>query len=226
MGNAMVAVPDGGMGRALRIQEPDVEPGRDLRSLVLDYERRLILDAVSAAGGCQSRAAAALGVLPTTLCEKMKRLGISRRAQGERFLTGSSAALEEADEFRWRGRLSVGRTLEIKGHRGDVRALPATSDMAEVVARRSGKSASAQLAINVTEHEGGAVFSVFTTRAAAPHLTLAPATSALRADFELRVPRGVRLEVRLLSGNIEVAGLSADAIEVSTLSGSVALRGA
>ena len=51
-----------------------------LRDLVDAYERRLIEDALRATGGNQRRAARTLGVLPTTLHEKMKRLGLLRRA--------------------------------------------------------------------------------------------------------------------------------------------------
>ncbi len=51
----------------------------DLKTLVEDYERSLIRGALEAAGGNQRRAAAALGTLPTTLCEKMKRLGLRDR---------------------------------------------------------------------------------------------------------------------------------------------------
>lgn len=47
-----------------------------LRRLVEDYERRLIQDALERAAGNQRRAAAELGCLPTTLNEKMKRLGL------------------------------------------------------------------------------------------------------------------------------------------------------
>ncbi len=50
-----------------------------LKSLVDSYERRLIEDALAASEGNQRRAARALGVLPTTLHEKMKRLGLIRR---------------------------------------------------------------------------------------------------------------------------------------------------
>jgi DNA-binding NtrC family response regulator len=52
--------------------------GVSLKTLMADYERRLIVDALNAAGWHQRRAAARLGVLPTTLLEKMKRLGIRR----------------------------------------------------------------------------------------------------------------------------------------------------
>jgi DNA-binding NtrC family response regulator len=53
----------------------------DLKTLMDRYERELIQAALRASGGHQRRAAACLGVLPTTLHEKMKRLGLLRRAQ-------------------------------------------------------------------------------------------------------------------------------------------------
>ncbi len=48
----------------------------NLRQLVEDYERRLILEALDRVGGNQRRAAMELGCLPTTLNEKMRRLGL------------------------------------------------------------------------------------------------------------------------------------------------------
>lgn len=53
--------------------------GMTLRKAMDSYERRLIEEALRASGGNQRQAARALGVLPTTLHEKMKRLGLSRR---------------------------------------------------------------------------------------------------------------------------------------------------
>jgi DNA-binding NtrC family response regulator len=52
--------------------------GFNLQEQVRQYERNLIVDALTAAGGHQRRAAAALGIRPTTLNEKMKRLGLRR----------------------------------------------------------------------------------------------------------------------------------------------------
>jgi len=53
-------------------------PATSLKMLMAEYERRLILDALDASGWHQRGAAARLGILPTTLLEKMKRLGIRR----------------------------------------------------------------------------------------------------------------------------------------------------
>jgi transcriptional regulator with GAF, ATPase, and Fis domain len=52
----------------------------NLKTLVDDYERRIIEMALVDSAWNQRRAAAALGLLPTTLHEKMKRLGLLRRA--------------------------------------------------------------------------------------------------------------------------------------------------
>jgi DNA-binding NtrC family response regulator len=50
--------------------------GESLRQLVDGFERRLIEEALARTRGNQRRAAAALGCLPTTLNEKMRRLGL------------------------------------------------------------------------------------------------------------------------------------------------------
>ena len=61
------------------------EPGRtamrggSLKSLLDTYERQLIETALLVTAGNQRRAAASLGLLPTTLHEKMKRLGLIQR---------------------------------------------------------------------------------------------------------------------------------------------------
>jgi DNA-binding NtrC family response regulator len=56
---------------------------RGLKELVEEYERALILKALEESGGHQRRAARALGVLPTTLNEKMRRLKLRGDAHRE-----------------------------------------------------------------------------------------------------------------------------------------------
>lgn len=53
-----------------------IPEGQTLKDLVQEYERRLLLMALELAGGNQRRVAASLGLLPSTLSEKMKRLGL------------------------------------------------------------------------------------------------------------------------------------------------------
>ena len=59
-----------------------------MKDLVEAYERHVIEDALRATQGNQRRAARTLGVLPTTLHEKMKRLGLRAAV----FLPGGDAA--------------------------------------------------------------------------------------------------------------------------------------
>jgi DNA-binding NtrC family response regulator len=59
----------------------DAESRKDLKTLLEDYERALILEALAEKGGNQRQAAFALGLLPTTLHEKLKRLGIRPRPE-------------------------------------------------------------------------------------------------------------------------------------------------
>jgi DNA-binding NtrC family response regulator len=61
-------------------EQPSVEsPRPNLKALLEAYERRLIESALAATHGNQRRAAQALGLLPTTLHEKLKRLGLRPR---------------------------------------------------------------------------------------------------------------------------------------------------
>ena len=64
-----------------------------LKDLVREFERQLIEAALSASAGNQRRAAASLGLLPTTLHEKMKRLGLLRRTVGEPLEQDASRAV-------------------------------------------------------------------------------------------------------------------------------------
>lgn len=66
------------MQEAAKIEATD-DTQQGLKVLLEAYERQLIQSALDAAAGNQRRAAASLGVLPTTLHEKMKRLGLLRR---------------------------------------------------------------------------------------------------------------------------------------------------
>ena len=60
---------------------PQLPEEGDLKSRLLAYERGLITAALAETRGNQRRAARQLGILPTTLHEKMKRLGLLRRSE-------------------------------------------------------------------------------------------------------------------------------------------------
>ena len=90
------------MGKKLRgVGAVEPSAGRSLRSLVDDYERQLILIGLAAVRGNQRHAARLLGVLPSTLNEKMRRLGI--RTVDLRVPPGGGAAPEAGPPEQGRG---------------------------------------------------------------------------------------------------------------------------
>jgi DNA-binding NtrC family response regulator len=92
----------GGQGRGQVMQEGLQERGdggvgrTGLKALMEDYERALIVEALEASGGHQRRTAARLGILPTTLHEKMKRLGLLRPRRQEVLASGLAALIRPA----------------------------------------------------------------------------------------------------------------------------------
>jgi transcriptional regulator with GAF, ATPase, and Fis domain len=73
----------GGIPARSKGMNMSVQNGRvSLPMQVQDYERRLIVEALVESKGHQRRAARALGVLPTTLSMKMKRLGLRGEPEG------------------------------------------------------------------------------------------------------------------------------------------------
>jgi DNA-binding NtrC family response regulator len=73
-------------------QTLSIPEGQTLKDLVQEYERQLLLMALELAGWNQRRVAASLGLLPSTLSEKMKRLGL-RSTRPEISINDSVSAL-------------------------------------------------------------------------------------------------------------------------------------
>jgi DNA-binding NtrC family response regulator len=85
----------GGAARRERSMAHEITGGpavAGLKERVAAYERRLIQEALWFAGGNQRRAAHALGCLPTTLNEKMRRLGL----RGQRILSPGGDPREDS----------------------------------------------------------------------------------------------------------------------------------
>jgi len=73
-----------------------------LRDMLLSFERNLIATVMVAANGNQKRAAEALGVLPTTFQEKLKRFGLINQRFGRRARSGERAPVR-GDSIRPHG---------------------------------------------------------------------------------------------------------------------------
>ena len=174
-----------------------------LKRRVEQYERRLILSALAAASWSQRRAARALGVLPTTLHEKMKRLGIPGRPDGTVHEMPDDEMSEERvlEEFRWHGRVDDGRILEVTGINGSLRAEIGDVDEVDLVAFKRGLPASRRsVVVRVSASRKGIAV-------VAETLEGRPVGSEVRVDVVMRVPVGVRLLTRLPAGRLDTYGV-------------------
>jgi hypothetical protein len=182
---------------------------RDMKSSVQDFEKRLIMEALAETQWRQRQAARNLGVLPTTLHEKMKRLGIPPRPDMDEQAPGAAppdpaltAEDEGREEFRWVGRLRVGRTLEIVGVNGRLRVDAAHVDNISIVAVTSGPLPRRRLVtIRVMPTRSGMRL---VARTAGDH----PPGPRARVDTWVRAPVGVRLVGRVGSGHVECFGVA------------------
>src|SRR5689334_9812110 len=91
-GNHPMSVIERGAFMSELAQTLSIPEGQTLKDRVQEYERQLLLMALELAGWNQRRVAASLGLLPSTLSEKMKRLGL-RATRPEMVINESVPAL-------------------------------------------------------------------------------------------------------------------------------------
>lgn len=139
----------------------------------------------------------------------------------------SPLGAQEVD-FTWRGAMEAGRTLEVRGISGDIRATLASGPEAEVVATKRGRSRDFDLVdIRVFEESDRVVVCALYDQperdscdGRGDHDGRRGHSIDVSVDFEVRVPAGVELVGRTVSGDVEAEGLRSD-VDASTVSGSV-----
>jgi DUF4097 and DUF4098 domain-containing protein YvlB len=140
-----------------------------------------------------------------------------------------------ADEFRWSGRVAAGRTIEIKGINGDVRAAASQGNEVEVTATKTGRrSDSKSVEIRVVEHAGGVtICAVYPNADSNRPNTCTPDEGGhmntkdndVEVAFNVRVPQGVRFSGRTVNGGIETSALGSD-VDAMTVNGSIKVAAA
>lgn len=145
---------------------------------------------------------------------------------------GAAAVPARQEPFRWSGRVASGKTIEVKGIKGSIRALPASGGEVEVVAtRRGGRSAPETVRIEVVPHEGGVTVCAVYPRGRrewndergrmeerggeggynrcdpGEWRDLNVQDNDVSVDFTVRVPAGVRLAARNVSGDVDAEGM-------------------
>ena len=142
--------------------------------------------------------------------------------------TPSTARAQDSERWNWRGSVARGRTLEVRGISGSIRAEPASGGTVEVTALKHGDHEDpADVRIEVVEHsEGVTICAVYPGRGN----TCEPGGGRMNVrhndvevDFDVRVPAGVRFEGSNVNGDVEAVGLTGPA-HVHTVNGSVVVE--
>jgi DUF4097 and DUF4098 domain-containing protein YvlB len=163
----------------------------------------------------------------------------SEKETGERASVAATPPLAQtassADDFRWSGRLAAGRTIEIKGVNGDVRAEAASGNEVEVTATKTGRrNDPKEVEIRVVEHSGGVtICAVYPSADSSRPNTCAPEGSGnmnvqnndVEVRFNVRVPQGVRFSGHTVNGGIETGALGGD-VDAKTVNGDIRVNSA
>lgn len=142
----------------------------------------------------------------------------------------ASPAAAQQNDFQWRGTLADGKTIEIRGVNGPIRAMASQDGAVRVEAERQARrSDPASVRIEVVEHAGSVtICAVYPTPAGARRDNecrpgggqMSVRDNDVRVDFVVRVPAGVRFAGHTVNGNIRAEGLRSE-VKAVTVNGSV-----
>jgi hypothetical protein len=143
-------------------------------------------------------------------------------------MAGHAAA--QQNDFQWRGTLAEGRTIEVRGVTGTIRAMASQDGSVRVEAERQARrSDPSSVRIEVVEHSGGVtICAVYPTPSGARRQNecrpgggqMSVRNNDVRVDFVVRVPAGVRFAGHTVNGNISAEALRSD-VKAVTVNGSV-----
>ena len=134
-----------------------------------------------------------------------------------------------APEFRWKGRVAPGLSVEIRGINGDISAEPASGDEVEVVAnRKAARSDPNSVNLKVVEHPGGVtICAVYPSGDPDNPNTCEPGggrmnmrNNDVQVDFSVRVPAGVNFNGHTVNGEIKANSLGGNVV-THTVNGAI-----
>ena len=144
-------------------------------------------------------------------------------------LSGTSIAAAQ-EPFQWQGTIPAGRQIEVRGIIGDIRAVPATGNQAQVTATRvRGEHGNPQdVQIRVVERgEGVVICAVYPGSNRGERRNECDSDGSrngnaqrndTRVNFTVRVPAGVQFAGRTVNGDIEAVGLRSE-VSAHTVNG-------
>ena len=145
--------------------------------------------------------------------------------------TLATAALAQAEDFHWQGKLARGAAVEIKGINGGITATGGAGDEVLVTAvKKARKSDPASVKVEVVPHAGGVtICAVYPSADGKPNVCapgdgghMSSKDNDVNVEFRVQVPEGVRLVAHTVNGAISASGLRADA-QANTVNGEIDL---
>ena len=150
--------------------------------------------------------------------------GVPARAQGEK------RTVFAPDDFHWQGNLKAGQTLEVVNTNGEIDASRASGDAARAEGRRGGRDEDDGLFIEVVEYADGVTICAVYAKDRAPGRCHRGGVSSesgnwwhgrrAKINFEVQVPRGVRLNAMTTNGRVHCLNLDS-VVQAATTNGDV-----
>jgi len=141
-------------------------------------------------------------------------------------LTARDAQAQNPNPWSWRGAVAAGRTLEVRGVMGTIRAEPATGREVEVTATKHAEDSDINaVRIEIVQHEGNVTICAVYPGAGNScepgggenHLR---GHNDVEVDFAVKVPAGVDFVGAAVSGDVTVTGLTGK-VDLNSVSGNV-----
>lgn len=157
-----------------------------------------------------------------------KRKDVVTASSGEAGLLDQDPS--RSQEFRWAGVVAAGRTVEIKGINGDIKAEPAAGAQVEVIAVKTARrSDPALVELRVLEHGDGVTICVVypsddpgnpNTCEPCPAGRMSVRDNDVKVDIRVNVPAGVNFNGKTVNGEIDARSISGN-VDLSTVNGSI-----
>lgn len=135
------------------------------------------------------------------------------------------AAPALAEDFAWRGRLSAGQTLEVRGINGGITADASSGDAEVTAVKKARHSDPASVEIRTIEHAGGVtICAVYPTRGGGRANDCESGGNVrnndVQVEFTVKVPAGVKLNARTVNGGVRIGDVDSD-VDASSVNGSI-----
>jgi putative adhesin len=132
-----------------------------------------------------------------------------------------------AEDFAWRGRLTAGQTLEVRGINGGITADPSGGEAEVTAVKKARNSDPASVEIRTVEHAGGVtICAVYPGRWGRSN-TCEPGgdhgptrNNDVQVEFTVKVPAGVKLKAHTVNGGVRVGEVESD-VDAASVNGSI-----